>query len=144
MVRVIEELQGFRLAGFVLVIITSAGQGAAITEVFLDAAVRYLAALAGGKQHTIQPQCQEVGDELFFLLHLLIVPLDGVAPGAFHLAGVEHKPVEQNTSVNFSYSFPFYQYTALVSIMAYTSGDTGLFNREKGKYFLRQASRRTH
>ena len=90
MIRVVEELQGFRLAGFVLVIITSTRQCAAITEVFFDAAVWYLAALAGGKQHAIQPQGQEVGDELFFLLHLLIVPFNAVAAGAFHLAGVEH------------------------------------------------------
>ena len=64
MIRVVEELQGFGLAGFVLVIITSAGQRAAITEVFFDAAVGNFAALAGGKQHAIQSQGQEVGDEL--------------------------------------------------------------------------------
>ena len=91
MIRVIEELQGFRLAGFVLVIITSAGKGAAITEVFLDAPVGDFAALAGGKQHTIQTQCHKIGDELFFLLHLLVVPLDGVASGTLsHLRSIKH------------------------------------------------------
>ena len=81
MIGVVKELQGFGLTGFVLVIITSAGQRAAIEN---------LAALAGGKQHSIQSKGQEIGDKLFFLSHLLVVPLDGVATGTFHLTGVEH------------------------------------------------------